>query len=136
MLLSHQGQTNQRKKCLFLAWCQVYFTSEFPLCYSCLYELRGYFPFFFRNHHFVVNEFIHIVWGKNSHKIVFYVFIPYIFENLFNLEIADSFAHFFLLTEQIIYVFFYFFLCFFYYVICHIRFEGFFHAFIFNFRCS
>ena len=40
--------------------------------------------FFFRNHCCMINKFIHIVWWKNTHKIVIYIFISYNFEDWFN----------------------------------------------------
>ena len=78
----------------------------------------------FRNHDFTIDRFFHVLWGKDTHKIFFYVFISLIFEIFFNLQIPDSIAHIYLSTKQAINVFFYFFLCFFYYVIrCFSHFE-------------
>ena len=54
---------------------------------------------FYRNHHFMIDEFIHIVSGKTTHRVIVYVFISYVFESFFNLEITDSIAHFLFINQ-------------------------------------
>ena len=53
------------------------------------------FPFFFRNHGFVVYESVAAVCRKNTRKTVIFVWIIDVFQGLFNLKIAYSLAHFF-----------------------------------------
>ena len=57
----------------------------------------------------MIDEFVYVVWEKYTQEIVVYVFISYVFESFFDLKIADSIAHFYLLNKHVIYVFFYFF---------------------------
>ena len=102
-------------------------------CVFCLLELsvfpmrNGYFPFFFRYHHFMVDEFIHVVGWKNTQKID--VFISYFFESFFNLEVTIPSVTFYTPPKSLFMSSFAFFLCFFHYVICNVRIECISHIF-------
>ena len=106
------------------------FSGAVCVCYE-----KWIFSIYFRYHHFMIYEFVHVARRKNTHKGVTYILIFHIFERFFNLEIADSISHFFTPPKRL-FMYSLLFLCFFYYIICNVRIKCFSQVLITNFRCS